>query len=71
MNHDLDCPKCGTNIVKSSNNEAKLRCKLVKWDRGGMFAVCKSCNKDVEIDTEFLKAIQSSFVYEVNSNEKE
>jgi transcription elongation factor Elf1 len=70
MNTDLDCPKCGTNIVKSYNNEAKLRCKLVKWDRNGMFAVCKSCDKDVSIDQEFLKAIQSSFIFEVPSEEK-
>ena len=66
---DLDC-KCGQNIIKSSDSEAKLRCKLIRWDRNGMSAVCKSCGYEVPISIDLMKSIQSSFVYEVESDKK-
>lgn len=68
MKHDLDCPKCRGNIIKSYNEEAKLRCKMIKWDRNGMFAVCKSCGEDVQIGSELIKSLQSSFVYEIKKD---
>jgi len=64
-NHDLDCPTCGTGLVKSYSGETKLRAKLIKWDCKGMFAVCKGCNGEVSIDIDLIKSIQASFVYEV------
>jgi transcription elongation factor Elf1 len=66
VNHDLDCPSCKTNMIKSTAVEAKMRLKIIKWNRNGMFAVCKSCDHEVEIGVDLMKSIQSNFVYEVN-----
>lgn len=66
---DLNC-RCGQNIIKSGDTEAKLRCKIVKWDRGGMKAVCKACDFEVPISIELMKSIQSSFVYEVEPDKR-
>lgn len=65
MAKHLDCPHCGTNMIKSYANEAKFRMKLIKWDNTGMYAVCKSCGHDVQVDVDMLKSIQTSFTYEV------
>ena len=65
MNNDLDCPKCSANMIKSTATEAKFRTKIIKWNRDGMFAVCKSCDHEVSIGVDLMKSIQSSFVYEV------
>lgn len=64
---DLDCEKCGSNIIKSYGNETKMRSKLLKWDKNGMVVVCKGCGHEVPIEVDLLKSIQSRFVYEVNS----
>ena len=64
---DLDCPNCGTTMLKSYATEAKFRAKLIKWDRNGMYAVCKSCNKDVAISVDLMKSIQKSFVFTVDN----
>ena len=64
--HDLDCPECGAVMLKSYATEAKFRMKLIKWDRDGMYAVCKACNTDVPISMDLIKSIQSSFVFEVD-----
>jgi len=63
--NNLDCPNCKGNVVKSYGGETKLRAKLLKWNKDGMFAVCKSCGTDIAISTELLKSIQSGFVYEI------
>jgi phage terminase large subunit GpA-like protein len=70
MKIDLDCPSCGQNMIKSYENEAKFRAKVLKWDRNGMFAICKSCSHEVPITLDFMKSIQSTFVYEVGEGEK-
>lgn len=70
MKHNLDCPKCRGSIIKSYGEETKFRSKLIVWNTKGMFAVCKSCNAEVEVDPELLKSIKSSFVYEVNPYKK-
>ncbi len=62
---DLECPNCDAKIAKASDNEVKMRVKLVKWDKGGMFAVCKSCTTDVRVDEDFFKGIRKRFVYEI------
>jgi len=62
---DLDCPKCKTNMIKSYRNEAKLRLKMVIWNKDGMFAVCKGCSHEVPIEVDMIKSIQHSFVYEI------
>lgn len=64
---DLDCPHCKSNIVKSYGDEVKMRSKLLKWDKDGMFAVCKSCNGEVPITIDLMKSIQAKFIYEVNT----
>jgi predicted RNA-binding Zn-ribbon protein involved in translation (DUF1610 family) len=61
---ELDCPHCGAAIIKSYGEEVKFRSKLIRWDRHGMFAVCKSCGEDVPVSVDLLKSIQSSFTYE-------
>jgi transcription elongation factor Elf1 len=63
---DIDCPKCGAKMLKSYATEAKFRAKLIKWDRSGMYAICKGCNTDVAISVDLMKSIQSSFVFEVD-----
>ena len=62
---EVDCPHCQDNIVKSSGDEVKMRAKILKWNRHGMYAICKSCGTDVPISTDLMRAIQSSFVFEV------
>jgi hypothetical protein len=71
MKLDLDCPHCGSNMIKSYADEAKLRMKLIKWNRDGMFAVCKGCGHDVSIGLDFMKSVQSSFVFEVPGDGQE
>lgn len=67
---NLDCPHCGENMIKSYAHEAKLRMKLIKWNKDGMFAVCKGCNGEVAIAGDLLKSVESQFVYEVESDER-
>ena len=66
--HDIDCPKCGSNMIKSYAKEAKFRMKVIVWNKGGMYAVCKSCDYEVKIDQDILKAMQTKFSYEVDKN---
>lgn len=70
MKVNLNCPKCSGSIIKSYDGETKFRSKLIVWNPKGMFAVCKSCDHEVEVDPELLKSIKSSFVYEVNPDRK-
>ena len=65
--YDLRCPHCDSSIVKSSDEVIKMRVKLIKWDRDGMFAVCKSCTEDVQVDEDFFKFIRKRFVYEIDN----
>lgn len=67
MKIDLDCPHCKANIVKSYGDTVKMRSKLLKWDQGGMYAVCKSCSGEVAITLDLMKSIQAKFIYEVNT----
>ena len=62
---NLDCKQCDSSIIKSYGSEAKMRSKLIKWNQDGMFAVCKSCGTENEVNMDVLKSMQSSFVYEV------
>ena len=64
----LRCPNCTSSVIKSYGEEVKLRSKLLKWTREGMFAICKSCGEDVPIGLEVLKSIQSTFSYEIDKN---
>lgn len=66
----LDCPACKASIVKSYGDAVKMRTKLIKWDQGGMYAVCKACGTDVSISVDLMKSIQSRFVYEVSDDAK-
>ncbi len=67
VKNKLSCPNCEADIIKSYDREVKLRAKIIKWTRDGMFAVCKSCNEEIEIGPDVLKSIQSNFVYEIES----
>lgn len=66
--HDLDCPKCGSNMIKSYADEAKFRMKVIVWKKDGMFAVCKGCSNEVKIDFDIIKDMQTRFSYEVDKN---
>lgn len=66
--HDLDCPTCDGSMIKSYAEETKFRLKLLKWDRRGMFAVCKGCSTEVKVDVDLIKSIQSRFEYEVDTD---
>jgi hypothetical protein len=65
MNHLIFCP-CGEVIVKSLDNDAKVRAKIIVFRDDTAFAVCKSCNKEVKIplrlDTDLLKSLSSKRV---------
>lgn len=63
--HALECPSCDLVMIKSYENETKMRIKILKWDRNGMFAVCKGCGSDVSIDVDLIKSLQDRFTYEV------
>ena len=67
---DLQCPNCSVDVAKSYDDSVKLRVKLLKWTRDGMFAICKACGHDVPIKVDFIKSVQSKLVYEVDSNQK-
>ncbi len=64
--NDLECKKCSGVIIKSYGDEAKLRSKLVKWNKDGMFAVCKSCGHENPITTDVVKSLEAKFEYEVS-----
>ena len=56
MKHMVSC-KCGEVLMKSQNDEIKIRGKifLVK-ENGSTFTVCKSCNTEVEVPLEVKKS---------------
>jgi len=57
----LTCPSCGDHILKTSDQSVKVRGKLLVFKSGRAFAVCKSCDSEVEvplrIDDELCKAM--------------
>lgn len=59
----VSCRNCSSNIIKSYENEVKLRAKLVKWTSDGMFAICKGCGNDVPLPSDIMKSIQSTFKF--------
>ena len=68
--NDLFCPNCNNKIIKSDPHEAKMRIKLIKWNRDGMFAVCKGCGNDVPVEIEFLKSLQLQFSFVIDGQNK-
>jgi hypothetical protein len=42
-----------------------MRAKLIKWDKEGMCAVCKSCGHEEPIGFEVVKSM-TKFTYEVD-----
>lgn len=69
MTDIIKCPNCNDALIKSySNDEVKLRATLIKWNKDGCFAVCKSCKQDVEVDLDILKEIETNFTYETKKD---
>lgn len=68
MDEIIKCPNCSDALVKSYNDEVKMRATLIKWNKNGCFAVCKSCKQDVEVNLDILKGIQTKFVYETQKD---
>lgn len=50
-------------ILRSYGDSVKLRATLLKWSSDGFYAVCKGCKRDVRMDFEILKSIQTKFEY--------
>ena len=63
----LTCPGCNDSIIKSCNDEVKLRAKILKWNQDGMFAICKACGLEVPIEAEILRSIQGTFQYVIEN----
>jgi len=63
---DLKCHGCNADIIKSYKTEAKLRAKIIKWNKDGMFAICKSCGIEVPVDENLLRSLQDTFIYEID-----
>lgn len=63
MNHLITC-KCGDAIVKSQSDETKVRAKIVVFRDDKAYAICKSCDAEVEIplriDEVMLKSMSST-----------
>lgn len=56
MKHVVQC-NCGEVLMKSQNDEIKIRGKIVLVkDDGLTYTVCKSCHKEVELPLETRKA---------------
>lgn len=64
---NVKCGNCNNSIIKSNNNEVKMRALVIKWNSEGCFAVCKSCKQDVPINFDILKSINTRFTYEVKN----
>ena len=60
------CPICSSFIIKSNDEETRMKALVIKWNRDGCFIVCKSCKKDIPIDFGLLKSINTKFTYEVD-----
>ena len=61
MNHLINCA-CGEVIVKSLNSDTKIRgAKIILFKNDLAYAVCKSCNTEVQIplalDVDMLKSL--------------
>lgn len=61
---ELFCSECESQIIKSYGQESKMRAKLIKWNRNGMYAVCKSCGHEESIGIEVIKSM-TNFTYEI------
>lgn len=59
----VKCPSCKDVILKSCGDQVRMRAALLKWTPDGFYAICKSCKKDVKMDFEILKSIQTKFEF--------
>lgn len=62
MNHVLHC-SCGEVIVKSLAHDTKIRAKVLVIRDNVSYAVCKSCDREVQVplqlDVDMLKSLSA------------
>jgi len=64
MSSFLACTNCHEVVVKSMNNEIKVRAKVILVRDDHTFAICKGCNAELEIpfsfDPELAKSLANT-----------
>ncbi len=60
----LCCTSCGDVIIKSTDNDVKVRSKVLIFKSEGTFAICKGCGEEIPvpliIDQSMMKGIATS-----------
>ena len=45
----LKCPKCAEIIMKSTDGDLKVRCRVMVIKGNEVFSICKGCNSEVKV----------------------
>jgi len=45
----LTCPKCAEIIMKSSEGDLKVRCRVLVIRGDSVYSICKGCNSEVRV----------------------
>lgn len=69
MNQALLC-KCDTVLLKSVNDETKLRCKVLIFKGDKAFAVCKGCDTEIQVPLKIDEEMMKSMNTNANNNLK-
>lgn len=60
----LCCTQCGDIIIKSTDDDVKVRSKVLVFKSNGTFAICKGCGEEIPvpviIDNSMMKSIATS-----------
>ena len=63
MSHLIHC-SCGEVIVKAIGSDTKIRAKILVFKEDAAFAVCKSCDSEVQVplslNEDMLKSLSSA-----------
>lgn len=63
MSHLIHC-SCGEVIVKAIGSDTKIRAKILVFKEEAAFAVCKSCDSEVQVplslNEDMLKSLSSA-----------
>lgn len=69
MNHLIHCP-CGEVIVKSLGPDTKIRAKILVFRDTTAYAVCKSCDSEVQVPLQINEEMMKSMASSPPSTEK-
>jgi RNase P subunit RPR2 len=64
MSSFLACTNCHEVVVKSMNNEVKVRAKVILIRGNSTFAVCKGCDTELEVPLKFDLELAKSMTVE-------